>query len=233
MARLKTKSAGSPAFFSPPGHAPITSLATFLFCPTWEPFHRLTTSIPTGHKKYRASQRTYSLPVQIYSPWVIIHENHFIKAHVKANVKWRAKKKELIKHLEACNHLEVQTGGNLLEEIFPLSGTVQDWSREVLSPAKNKYCTEWCYLRASLVTLCCYRPLQYIHTIFFFTALPNFSFLKASCKTQVLAWKSWNVPGIEKKQRSPACPKDKQLSHFADHYTFLGNCLHTPPLSQH
>ena len=87
--------------------------------------------------------------------------------------------------MEACNHLEAQTGGNLLEEIFPLSGTVQDWSMEVLSPAKILH--KWCYLRPSLMTLCGYGPLRYIHTIFFFTALPNFSFLKASCETQVLA----------------------------------------------
>ena len=169
MARLKTKSAGSPAFFSPPGHAPITSLATFLFCPTWEPFHRLTTSIPTGHKKIQGISKNLlpacsNIQSLGYNTWKPLYQST-----CKANVKWRAKKKELIKHLEACNHLEVQTGGNLLEEIFPLSGTVQDWSREVLSPAKILH--RWCYLRASLVTLCCYRPLQYIHTIFFFSLL--------------------------------------------------------------
>lgn len=43
MDDIKAKSTGSPAFFSFPGHARLTSLADFLFLPCfiWEPVRRL------------------------------------------------------------------------------------------------------------------------------------------------------------------------------------------------
>ena len=83
---------------------------------------------------------------------------------------------------------------------------------EVLSPAKILH--KWCYLRPSLMTLCGYRPLWFLHTIFFFTALASFKFLKASCKTQVLAWKSWNVAGIEKKTKKSSLSKGQAALTF-------------------
>ena len=83
---------------------------------------------------------------------------------------------------------------------------------EVLLPAKILH--KWCYLRPSLMTLCGYRPLWFLHTIFFFTALASFKFLKASCKTQVLAWKSWNVAGIEKKTKKSSLSKGQAALTF-------------------
>ena len=179
-------------FFSP--RTPMDHFACrFFFLPlsTWEPFHRLTTAIPTclEKKKFRASQRTFPFLFKYAVPGLKYIKPLYQSTYT--NVKWRAKKKELIKNMKACNHLEAQIGGNLLEEIFPLSGTVQDWSMEVLSPAKILH--RWCYLRPSLMTLCGYRPLWYIHTIFFFHCSCKFFFLKSklqdsSSSLKIMEW---------------------------------------------
>ena len=163
-------------FFSPrPCSDHFTCRFSFSLISTWEPFHRLTTSILTWHKKIQGISKNL-LPACSNIQSLGYNTLKALYQSTYTNVKWKTKKKKLIKNVEACNHLEAQTGGNLSEEIFPLSGTVQDWSREVLSPAK--ILRKWCYLTASLMTLCGYRPLRYIDTIFFFTALTNFSLLK-------------------------------------------------------
>ena len=114
MGGFKTKSTSSPAFFLPQDTHGSLCLLIFFFAPLqMGAFSQANHSHPHMSWKQNSGLLKKTLPCLFKYAVPGLKYIKPLYQSTYTNVKWRAKKKELIKNLEACNHLEAQIGGNL------------------------------------------------------------------------------------------------------------------------